>query len=146
MPNLTRRRFLTLTAVAAMPLPARAAQITEWHGIALGAEAAIYMDHPDADAIIDRAVAEIARLEGIFSLYRTDSALAQLNAAGRLDTPPFELLECLAQAAQVHRATKGLFDPTVQPLWQLYAARYAAGHAPTFDEITALLPRIGLQN
>ena len=70
MPILTRRRFLTLSAVAAVPMPALAAQITQWHGMALGAEAAIYLSHPDAEAIIARAVAEIDRLEGIFSLYR----------------------------------------------------------------------------
>jgi hypothetical protein len=46
MPILTRRRFLTLTAVAALPGPARAARITQWHGTALGAEAALYLDHP----------------------------------------------------------------------------------------------------
>ena len=28
------------------------------------------------------------------------------------------------------RATAGLFDPTVQPLWQLYADRFAAGSRP----------------
>ena len=146
MPILTRRRFLTLSAVAALPLsfPARAAQITQWHGAALGAEAAIYLDHPDADAIIARAVAEIDRLESVFSLYRAESALSQLNAAGRLDAPPFELLECLALCARVHTATAGLFDPTVQPLWQLYATSFAAGGAPTSDQITAVLPRIGL--
>ncbi len=144
MPNLNRRRFLTLSAVALLPLPAHAAQITQWHGVALGAEAAIYLSHPDADAIIARAVAEIDRLEGIFSLYRTTSALSQLNATGRLDAPPFELLECLALCARVHSATQGQFDPTIQPLWQLYATSLAAGVAPSPEQIAATLPLIGL--
>ncbi|MGV8987149.1 MAG: FAD:protein FMN transferase [Cypionkella sp.] len=144
MPNLNRRRFLTLSAVALLPIPARAAQITQWHGVALGAEAAIYLEHPDAPAIIARTVAEIARLEAIFSLYRADSALSQLNATGRLDAPPFELLECLALCARVHTATGGLFDPTVQPLWQLYATSFAAGSAPTPKQIAATLPKVGL--
>ena len=145
MPSLTRRRFLTLSAVAAFPLPARAAQITQWHGTALGAAAVIYLSHPDADAIIARAVAEIARLEGIFSLYRATSALSVLNASGRLDAPPFELLECLALCARVHAATGGLFDPTIQPLWQLYAASFAAGLAPRPDQIAETLALIGWQ-
>jgi len=144
MPILTRRRFLTLSALAALPMPARAAQITQWHGTALGAEAAIYLDHPDAPAIIARVVAEIDRLESIFSLYRPNSALTQLNADGRLDAPPFELLECLALCARVHTATVGLFDPTVQPLWQLYATSFADGHAPEPEQIAAILPRVGL--
>jgi thiamine biosynthesis lipoprotein len=37
-----------------------------------------------------------------------------------------------------------LFDPTVQPLWQLYATSFAAGAAPTAGQITALLPKVGL--
>ena len=143
MPILTRRRFLSLTAVAALPGPARAEGITQWHGTALGAEAALYLDHPNAAAIIARAVAEIARLEAIFSLYRTTSALSVLNATGRLDGPPFELLECLALCAAVHGATQGMFDPTVQPLWQLYATRYAAGQAPEAAEIAATLAHVG---
>lgn len=143
-PILTRRRFIALSVVAALPFPARAAQITQWHGVALGAEAAIYLDHPDAQAIIARAVAEIDRLEDIFSLYRAGSALSQLNAAGRLQAPPFELLECLTLSGRVGQATAGLFDPTVQPLWQLYATGLASGAAPTADQIAAILPRIGL--
>lgn len=143
MPNLTRRRFLTLSAAAMLPLPAGSAEITQWHGTALGAEAAIYLSHPDADAIIARAVAEIDRLEGVFSLYRANSSLSHLNATGRLDAPPFELLECLALCGRVHTATQGLFDPTIQPLWQLYAAAYAAGHAPAPEQIADALPLIG---
>lgn len=147
MPILSRRRFLTLSAVAALPLRAQAstipAEITQWHGTALGAEAAIYLAHPDAPAIIARAAAEIARLEKIFSLYSTSSALLQLNTTGKFDAPPFEMLECLALAAQVHDATRGLFDPTVQPLWQLYADRFSKGVAPSAAEISTTLQAVG---
>lgn len=143
MARLTRRRFLTLSAAAALPWPVRAAHITEWHGTALGAEAALYLDHPDAPAIIGEVTAEIDRLEDIFSLYRTSSALSLLNADGRLDAPPFELLKCLALCGQVHETTGGLFDPTVQPLWQLYATRCSAGRTPSAGEIDAALSQTG---
>lgn len=143
MTILTRRRFLTLSAVACLPIPARAAPMTEWHGTAMGAEAALYLSHPDATAIIQMALAELARLEDIFSLYRAGSAMSRLNATGRLDAPPFELLECLALCSRVHGATAGLFDPTVQPLWQLYAASYAAGGPPDAARIAAALSRVG---
>lgn len=145
MPRITRRRFLILSAGAATlaALPARAAEIYRWHGTALGAEAAIYLSHPEAQAITARAVAEISRLEQVFSLYRAGSALMQLNTTGRLDAPPFELLECLALTSRVHAATGGRFDPTVQPLWQLYAARYSAGLVPSPQEITEALSRTG---
>lgn len=145
MQTLSRRRFLTISAAATglIGLPARAEEIYEWRGIALGAEAAIYLAHPDAQAITERAALEIARMEGIFSLYRSNSALAQLNAQASLDAPPFELLECLSLCSQVHSASMGAFDPTVQPLWSLYAARYSAGTAPTPQEIDAARALVG---
>jgi FAD:protein FMN transferase len=143
MPILTRRRFLTISAVACLPRAAAAAPITQWHGAAMGAGAAIYLSHPDAAAIIARAVAEIDRLEDIFSLYRAQSALSRLNATGRLDAPPFELLECLALCSRVHAATAGLFDPTVQPLWQMYATSFAAGRTPLAGQIAERRAQIG---
>jgi FAD:protein FMN transferase len=145
MHPLNRRRFITLSAAALLAQPARAAEITQWHGVALGAEAAIYLSHPNAASIISRAVAEIERLENIFSLYRSDSALSRLNATGRLDAPPFELVECLALCDRVHSATLGLFDPTIQPLWQLYAASFSAGRPPSARQIAQILPLIGFQ-
>ncbi|MDR5653642.1 FAD:protein FMN transferase [Ruixingdingia sedimenti] len=145
MTRTTRRRFLAISAAAAgmAALPARAAAVYQWRGIALGAQATITLAHPQAQALTARAAAEIARLEGVFSLYRTDSALARLNATGVLEAPPFELLECLGLCGQVHHATGGLFDPTVQPLWSLYAERHAAGGAPTRADIAATLPLVG---
>jgi thiamine biosynthesis lipoprotein len=141
----TRRRFLTITAAAAAcaGLPAGAAPLTRWQGIALGAPASIHLAHPQADRLIAAALAEIGRLEAVFSLHRPDAALARLNAHGRLEAPPFELLECLSLCAAVHAASGGAFDPTVQPLWRLHAQTHAAGRAPTDAEIAATLPRIG---
>jgi thiamine biosynthesis lipoprotein len=138
---MNRRRFLTITAAATAGLAAPAALAGPkrvWTGIALGARASIRLDHPDAGAIAARAAAEIARLEGIFSLFRADSALSRLNAEGRLDAPPPELLQCLTLAGAVHRASFGAFDPTVQPLWALWAERAAAGTRPTQAELAAV--------
>ncbi len=135
---LNRRRFLTISALCAtLPSLARAAAdpVYVWSGVALGARATIRIAHPDAAAITARAAAEIDRLEDVFSLYRAESALMRLNAGGRIDAPPPELLECLTLAGSVHRATRGLFDPTVQPLWSLWAARAAEGTRPTRREL-----------
>ncbi|MBW7921506.1 MAG: FAD:protein FMN transferase [Rubellimicrobium sp.] len=135
--TLTRRRFLTISAVAAtLPAAARAdAPQLVWTGQALGARASIRLDHPDAQAIAARVQAEIERLDAVFSLYRTDSALVRLNRDGRLEAPPFELLDCLATAGAVHGASGGAFDPTVQPLWALWAESVTAGADPAPDAI-----------
>ncbi len=143
MAGLSRRRFLTITAAACATGPAAAASITSWRGVALGAGATITLAHPQADAMIARALDEIVRLEGIFSLYRSDSALMRLNAIGRLSAPPFELLECLSLCDIVHRASGGRFDPTVQPLWALHAEHHAMGDFPTADAVAATLERVG---
>lgn len=143
---LNRRRFLSISAAALAFSPvARAggAPIHLWSGIALGARATIRLSHPDAAAITRRAAAEIERLENVFSLYRADSALMRLNATGRLDTPPPDLLECLTLAGAVHRATGGLFDPTVQPLWAIWAERATAGTRPAAAELARLRARGG---
>jgi FAD:protein FMN transferase len=111
--------------------PSRAAggtDLLEWRGVALGARAAIRLAHPDPGEgreLLRRCVAEIERLERIFSLYRPDSALCRLNGAGSLDLPPFELVEVLSLAAEVSRASDGVFDVTVQPLWQRLAGHFA---------------------
>ncbi len=143
---LTRRRFISVSAAAvalARPAHGNAAPLHVWSGMALGARATIRIAHPDAVAICVRAAAEIDRLENVFSLYRADSALMRLNAAGLIESPPAELLECLTIAGSVHRATDGLFDPTVQPLWALWAERAVAGTRPTTDELAEVRARGG---
>ena len=126
----SRRRFLMISAAAALPSISVAEPVTTWQGIALGTRTTLRLAHPDAKAISARVAVEISRLEDIFSLYRSDSALSQLNTAAVLEAPPFELLECLSIASLVHQASGGRFDPTIQPLWKCYADASAQGLLP----------------
>ncbi len=140
----TRRRFLTITAAAiTFPHMSRAEPVFTWQGIALGARATLRLAHPDAKTIGRRVAAEISRLEDIFSLYRPDSSLMQLNRAGRLDAPPFELLECLSLASAVHKASEGRFDPSIQPLWACYAEASAQGKSPTAKALSTAFSQTG---
>lgn len=145
---LTRRRLLTISAALALtPAALRAGTAPPktrlWSGQALGARASIRLAHPDAQAISGRVLAEIDRLEDILSLYREDSALMRLNRDGALDAPPFELLECLSLAGAVHGASGGRFDPTVQPLWALWAESAVAGGQPSATGIEARRAAVG---
>lgn len=158
MPRIepTRRRFVAIAAAvaatAAWPRTGAAnATLYEWRGVALGAAATIRLAHPHADAarrLLDRCATEIVRLERIFSLYRADSALCRLNAAGALDAPPFELVELLGRAAAASAATDGAFDVTVQPLWQLYAGHFSTADAdpagPAIDDVLPLVDWRGI--
>ena len=130
----TRRRFIAIAAaaaglpLAAIPAGAATARLHRWSGIALGAQAEIVLHDPDAAharRLIARCVAEIDRLEDVFSLYRPGSALSRLNRAGRLPVPPLELVALLAEARFYAERTEGGFDVTVQPLWRLHAAHFA---------------------
>src|SRR5689334_4466965 len=112
-PGLTRRRFVTIAAAAAgLPLlppllhashGRAAAPIYTWRGAMLGADACIQLHHPNADTarrLIEACVAEAARLEKIFSLYRADSAVVRLNRQGELRDPPADLVRLLSEAGR----------------------------------------------
>ncbi len=123
---IPRRRFIAISAAALLSPGAAmgAAGIVYWSGTALGAAASLAISGTSrsrAEELITLARAEIDRLENIFSLYRENSMLMKLNRTGLLDTPPLDLLHLLSLAGAVHDATDGAFDPTVQPLWALYA-------------------------
>lgn len=136
-----RRRFVSIVAACAAAAPfsagsalaAAAPAVSVWKGTAMGALASMTLVHPDramAQALIARCVDEIDRLESVFSLYRADSALSRLNAAGELREPPHELVELLSTAVELARQSGGAFDPTVQPLYRLYADHFASPDAP----------------
>lgn len=112
---MRRRRFLQIVAGAAL-IP-RGAGAQGWQGRAFGADIAI-----SAPGGFDMTplLREIAATEATFSLHRA-SELTRLNAAGR-GPGSARMRAVLAEAGQVHRATDGAFDPTVQPLWAALAA------------------------
>lgn len=143
---MTRRRLIAISAaLVVLPSAARATPPTtrQWTGQALGARASIRLAHPDGESIAARVMTEIDRLEDILSLYRAESALSRLNREGYLAAPPFELLECLSFAGVVHHASGGRFDPTVQPLWLLWAGAAASGGRPDARAIETARQRTG---
>jgi FAD:protein FMN transferase len=144
---LTRRRFIAVSAALAPSLAlANRADLHVEIGIALGAQVTLRLEHPDAPRLAAMAMAEIRRLEAIFSLYLPNSVLARLNREAGFDAPPFELLECLGIARAVNLASSGRFDPTVQPLWAAYAAATERGQALTDAEREEAHGRIGWQS
>lgn len=141
--TLSRRRFLSLLSVSC--LVGTAAHAHQWRGTVLGAGAQIIIDHPDAEAITSRALAEINRLENVFSLYLDNTELVRLNTHSRLEAPSFELLECLSIARQVYQLTDGRFDPTVQALWRAIAEAYSAGKALDQSKLEMAKQAIGFE-
>ena len=130
----TRAGFVD-TASVDTETPGPGAWVYRWRGSALGVRASVALFGEDAFRGAELRpgwVAELDRLDATFSLYRNGSALRRLNRAGSIDAPPLELVELLSMCRGLHRLTGGVFDPTVQPLWELYARRFSTG-----SELTA---------
>jgi len=148
---MTRRRFITFVAAAAgLPLLLKAggaqARPARWDGTALGAPASIQLYHTDeaqAQAAISAGLAELKRLEAIFSVYRADSAISALNREGVLENAPSDFIAMLTRALALAKISDGVYDPTVQPLWQTYFRHFIASNpdpaGPTPRELAAAL-------
>jgi len=133
--HINRRRAITVLAAAAgLPLiwqasQAQAARLIRWEGTTLGAPSTIQLYHTDetkARAAIAASLEELARLESIFSVYRADSAITALNRDGRLDNAPVELIEMMSHARDLAKISDGVYDPTIQPVWQLYLSHFTS--------------------
>jgi thiamine biosynthesis lipoprotein len=158
--GITRRRMIQISAAAAglslVPMDRRlnaAAELVTWRGTALGAVATLQIHHPDrsiAQRLIECAIAEATRLEGLFSLYRPDSALVLLNRHGFLEAPAPDLVDLLAECRRYWELTRGAFDVTVQPLWSLYAGHFSQADAeptgPPAEAVADAVARVGFGN
>lgn len=132
---VSRRRILTITAAAVGSVlvggrsSPRAETELAWHGTAMGADAAILFSGVEAEAAraaVAVVTAEIERLEGAISLFREGSEICRLNRDGILDAPSSDMRRAVALALDVAAASGGLFDPTVQALWEAHADWFSA--------------------
>ncbi|MCG7393214.1 FAD:protein FMN transferase [Microvirga sp. ACRRW] len=156
-PRLSRRRFIGVTAAAVglgvVPFgraPRTEAHLVTWRGQAMGAVASLQVHHHDravAERLVERSLAEVRRLEAVFSLYRADTALAALNRQGILIAPPADLVTVLTECRRCWELTGGAFDPTVQALWTLYRDHFSRPDAnsdgPPESALREALERVG---
>ena len=133
---MSRRRFITFVAAAAgLPLLLKVggaqARPARWDGTALGAPASIQLYHTNeaqAQAAIAAGLGELKRLEAIFSMYLADSSISRLNRDGVLENAPSDFIAMLTRALSLAKISDGVYDPTVQPLWQTYFRHFTAGN------------------
>lgn len=120
--TLTRRRFLTISAATATAFGTQA-HATSWQGRAFGADIALRLTGPRhiTDPALAAARRTLREIEARFSLFDPGSDLSRLNRTGSLLAPEAHMQALLRSARQAHDLTEGLFDPTVQPLWQAAA-------------------------
>lgn len=154
--KLTRRRMVAIVAAAAGSALLSggqrvwAGELVRWRGSALGAQVSIDIFHPDweeAEKAIQVCLAEVRRLERQFSLYRPDSAICALNRSGILVAPDADMVALFKASLQFSDLTDGAFDPTVQPLWQLYAGHFSSEQpdpdGPPAERLAEALAKVG---
>ncbi len=97
------------------------------------------------------ALAEVARLEQLLSIYRPSSTLSQLNAQAAAASPAGiptdpELFALIADALALSRDTEGAFDPTATRLVALWRQAQRNSQPPTGAEVAAARAATGFQH
>ena len=143
--ELTRRRAIRIIAagmglplmIAAVRATAPAGQLFNWQGEVLGAFSEMTLWHTDA-AFARRTIlkvrTEIERYERMFSLYRANSEISRLNAAGTLAKPSHEFRALIEESQRFGVLSEGAFDISVQPLWRFYEAHFWS-HTNIVDDL-----------
>lgn len=90
------------------------------------------------------AVSEIARLEGLWSVYRSQSTISQLGRSAGVQAIDIDAdtSRILSMAKRFSEMTGGSFDVTAAPLLALWSEAAARGHLPDRAEIERLLPLV----
>ena len=96
-----------------------------------------------ADAAVDAAEVEIARLDAKLSAQNVNSEIAKLNAGGCCEDD--ETLRVLASAYQIAALTEGAYDPTVYPLMQLWGFGTEHAQVPQQAAIETALEAVGYE-
>jgi len=142
---VTRRRAIGIlaatAAAAAVGRQRPAASELEWHGLAMGTDARIVFcgaNEAKVRAAMDVVVAEIERLERALSLFRADSEICRLNRNSMITAPSGDLRRALALALAIAEVTNGLFDPSVQALWEAHVDWFASNPAAPLPPDNAL--------
>lgn len=95
----------------------------------------------NAGAALDEAVAEIERLDALWSIASSDGEIAQLNAEKQI-TASADTLALLTRAKEISAATDGLFSTTIAPLMEAWGFTSGDYRVPDEAELSALLAHV----
>lgn len=124
-------------------------KMTTLSGNAMTISYRILIGHPLSDSQ-ERAAQTLVRstfeeVDRIYNKWNPQSELSRLNqlpAHTTISISP-ELEHFLAVTQKVVEISQGRFDPTVEPLQQLWKERFSLGTTPTKEDIAAIIPAIG---
>lgn len=135
---------------AAVPTSAGAATVSDVR-LKMGSRfeiTAVHADRGRAQEAIDRAYAEIDRIEASISSWREDSETAEINRwAGRRPVAVSgELFRLIRRALEVTEVTSGAFDITFATFGGLWDFKASSPHLPDPAEVRRRLPAAGAAN
>ncbi len=86
------------------------------------------------------------QIDDHFSTWREDSELSRFNQAETTEHQPVsaDLIHLTRLARQIHDRTGGCYDPTVQPLSELWGFARDEQRVPAAAEIQAILAHVGM--
>ncbi len=117
---MKRRHAITILVATGFTGCRRRARLQTFSAIAFGTNVG-FQAHgvPEASFgdISEKCSLRLRVIESLFSLYDPDSAISRLNREGKLEKPHPEFLRLVRLALDFGAETDGIFDITVQPLW-----------------------------
>jgi len=111
-------------------------------------EIAAYDPSPiHASQAIDKAFAEIARLDVVMSNYKGDSELSQLNRSAHLQPQRVspDLYRVIEESLRYSRVSGGKFDITVAPLVDLWKAALRGEGVPSQQQLDEVRACVGYE-
>jgi FAD:protein FMN transferase len=118
------------------------------HSMGTVFEIAVYDPQPErASAAIDKAFAEIVRLDAMMSNFKPESELSRLNRDGHFRAVKVspELYEAIEESVKYSKLSDGKFDITVAPLVDMWKAALRGEHPVSGPEQEKLRSCVGYQ-
>ena len=123
---MKRRQFVSLGVVAGAGMFSGCGKKVvaaewSWKGVVFQSPASftlLGMEGEAAERLTMECVAEMKRLEALFSLQNPESALSRLNRDGTLREVPEDFQMLVELALAMAERSDGVFDPTIQPYWK----------------------------
>jgi thiamine biosynthesis lipoprotein len=146
---MNRRHAITILGAVAITSCRRRDPLRTFTGIAFGTDVH-FQAHGISESVFKRLSAQcsarLREIESLFSLYDPASAISRLNREGNIENPSPEFLRLLRTAVEYGEKTGGIFDITVQPLWnwrqkwkEANLTERAAMEKTSWDEALALV-------
>ena len=159
--NSTRRKFLKILGVSLVgtlgyslynSINKNNLKKSYWTGSVINAPARIEIHSADNKLnsnIIKKIDDLVLTYENIFNLQNNNSEISLLNRNKTLHNASPELIEVIKKSQYISYNTEGLFDITVQPLWELYYSNFILNNKslpPDENKINETLKLVNWKN